>query len=92
MLKAKLNVKIFPVNNFICWGTPSDLKQYYFWEDYFKSKIHNTSMVKEYNNQVNLIPMAGLGSRFKDYGYRISKPMIQVKNKPMVVTACQSFP
>ena len=36
--------------------------------------------------------MAGKGSRFKDYGYRLSKPMIPVNNKPMVITACESFP
>lgn len=31
-----------------------------------------------------LIPMAGEGSRFKDAGYKDSKPMIKVKNKTMI--------
>jgi HAD superfamily hydrolase (TIGR01509 family) len=31
-----------------------------------------------------LIPMAGLGSRFKKAGYTFPKPLIEVKNKPMI--------
>jgi len=31
-----------------------------------------------------LIPMAGSGSRFKEVGYRLPKPLIDVKGKPMI--------
>jgi HAD superfamily hydrolase (TIGR01509 family) len=31
-----------------------------------------------------LIPMAGLGSRFKEAGYTFPKPLIDVNNKPMI--------
>jgi NDP-sugar pyrophosphorylase family protein len=41
---------------------------------------------------LNLLPMAGGGSRFKEAGYRVPKPMIPVLGTPMVVTACRSFP
>ena len=39
MINDKLNVKVFPVKNFICWGTPEDLKQYLlnFDLDFFKN-------------------------------------------------------
>lgn len=41
---------------------------------------------------VNLIPMAGEGKRFKDEGYTISKPFIEIKGKPMIVRALECLP
>lgn len=44
-------------------------------------------MVKEkwISDKLNvLIPMAGLGSRFKDAGYTFPKPLIEVEGKPMI--------
>ena len=34
--------------------------------------------------------MAGEGKRFKDAGYTIPKPLIEVDGKPMVIKALQS--
>lgn len=39
-----------------------------------------------------LIPMAGAGSRFKDQGYKIPKPLLDVLSKPMVVSAADALP
>ncbi|MDB0011101.1 sugar phosphate nucleotidyltransferase [Flavobacteriales bacterium] len=39
-----------------------------------------------------LVPMAGEGSRFKKDGYRVSKPLILVNKKPMVVEATNHLP
>lgn len=39
-----------------------------------------------------LIPMAGKGQRFIDEGYLVSKPLIQVSGKPMIVQATNSLP
>jgi HAD superfamily hydrolase (TIGR01509 family) len=36
------------------------------------------------NNLKVLIPMAGRGSRFADKGYVFPKPLIEIKNKPMI--------
>jgi NDP-sugar pyrophosphorylase family protein len=36
--------------------------------------------------------MAGKGTRFQKALFKVSKPLISVSNKPMVVTACCSFP
>ena len=41
---------------------------------------------------VNLIPMAGLGSRFVSQGYKLPKPLIQVSGKPMVIQAAKDLP
>lgn len=38
-----------------------------------------------------LIPMAGLGTRFKQAGYTGPKPLIDVMGKPMIVWAMESF-
>ena len=92
MVKDDLNIKVFPVNNFICWGTPNDLKQYLFWSNYFHHKPTVSLQHSHDVSQVNLIPMAGKGSRFKDYGYRLGKPLIPINNTPMVIKACESFP
>lgn len=34
-IKAGLNVKVFEVENYICWGTPNDYKTYNYWKEYF---------------------------------------------------------
>src|SRR4029078_3719421 len=37
------------------------------------------------HNDINIvIPMAGLGSRFKDVGYTVPKPLIPINDKPMI--------
>lgn len=35
-IKDDLCVKVFEVENYICWGTPNDLKTYIYWKNYFK--------------------------------------------------------
>ncbi|MBI2664959.1 glycosyltransferase family 2 protein [Candidatus Woesearchaeota archaeon] len=39
-----------------------------------------------------VIPMAGRGSRFKEAGYALPKPLIQIRGKPMVKWATDSIP
>lgn len=41
---------------------------------------------------VNLIPMAGLGSRFSNDGYRLPKPLIEVSGQPMIIQVIRSLP
>lgn len=40
----------------------------------------------------NLIPMAGLGSRFSDQGYKLPKPLIPVSGTPMIIKAIREMP
>lgn len=36
-IEMSLKVKIFEVNNYICWGTPNDYKTYIYWNKFFKN-------------------------------------------------------
>lgn len=40
-VKAGLNVKVFEVSNYICWGTPDDYQTYNYWKEYFESTLDN---------------------------------------------------
>jgi NDP-sugar pyrophosphorylase family protein len=40
----------------------------------------------------NIIPMAGLGSRFATEGYRLPKPLIPVSGEPMIVNVIRELP
>ena len=42
--------------------------------------------------RINLVPMAGEGQRYKDLGFVIPKPFIDVDGMPMVVRACKALP
>lgn len=95
LVKDGLPIKVTEVKKFICWGTPEDLEQYLFWARYFRvnamrspKKIAGDRSLR----RVNLIPMAGKGSRFKSASYRVSKPLISINSKPMVVIAGNSLP
>lgn len=35
-IKDGLNVKVFEVDNYICWGTPDDYKTYNYWSEFFE--------------------------------------------------------
>ncbi|MDP1729342.1 MAG: sugar phosphate nucleotidyltransferase [archaeon] len=41
---------------------------------------------------INLIPMAGLGTRFSETGYRLSKPLIPVSGMPMILKVIKDLP
>ena len=40
----------------------------------------------------NIIPMAGIGSRFSKEGYLLPKPLIQISGKPMIIRVIESLP
>lgn len=49
------------------------------------NNISNITMNKWDDKDMNiLIPMAGAGKRFADAGYMFPKPIIEIKNKPMI--------
>jgi len=41
---------------------------------------------------VNIVPMAGIGSRFSKAGFSVPKPLIPIKGKPMIQHAIRSMP
>ena len=41
LVKNNLNVHVFELEKYICWGTPNDLKTYEYWNRYFSLKSLN---------------------------------------------------
>jgi len=85
-------VILHDVDAFICLGTPEDYEQYQFWYRYFSDKQTVEKLEERAVKRINLVPMAGSGSRFREYGYRVPKPLIQVRGEPMVLRAMRSMP
>ena len=90
MQNEKNKINVFEVEKFICLGTPFDYKNYLFWNKYFK--LYSNYKAKLQTNGINLIPMSGKGKRFKTYGYRAPKPLIQINKSPMLKLATDTFP
>lgn len=96
LLKKNLSVAVYPLQHFMQWGTPADLKEYEMWSDVFKSLSGPNE--KEFSTRLPdvkgsvVIPMAGLGQRFANEGYRLTKPLIPVSGKSMVVQAVGDLP
>jgi NDP-sugar pyrophosphorylase family protein len=44
LIKLGYKIKVFPVNRYICWGTPNDYKTYNYWYDHFKD-IYSTPYI-----------------------------------------------
>ena len=67
--------------NYIRVDNPTDVTR----EKIF-SNLSGEQMIKKWKSEkLNvLIPMAGAGSRFAQAGYTFPKPLIQVKDKPMI--------
>ena len=86
LLKNNLKVSIFPIQHFMQWGTPEDLSEYNYWSELFREIIKPRIPSKISSGNL-VIPMAGLGKRFFDEGYKTTKPLIEVSGKPMVIQA-----
>lgn len=86
-------VAVYELQHFMQWGTPQDLAEYRRWSDLFRrfaaSKERRSSAR---HDGALLMPMAGLGSRFRKDGYDIPKPVIPVGGVPMSVRAALDMP
>lgn len=91
ILAADHRVAVYPLQHFMQWGTPNDVAEYNGW-----SAAFNQLIVKENANPAPkgslVIPMAGLGQRFVDEGYSVTKPLILVSGNPMVAQATHDLP
>jgi NDP-sugar pyrophosphorylase family protein len=93
MVADGCQIVVHPVERFICLGTPEDYDQYQYWYQYTRHlSTGNIPQAEGPVHRVNLVPMAGAGSRFREYGYRVAKPLIQVHSMPMLVRAAASMP
>lgn len=91
LLKKKKKVAIYPVEHFMQWGTPEDLMEYNYWSNIFKGLLSNNSSMTIAQGTL-VIPMAGMGKRFIDYGYKTPKPLITVFEKPMAIQSAKDLP
>jgi NDP-sugar pyrophosphorylase family protein len=91
LLKAKHAIAVYPLQHFMQWGTPQDVAEYNGWSDTFRSLL-----VPEQSRSAGagslIVPMAGLGQRFANEGYKMTKPLIPVSGKPMVEQATHDLP
>ena len=89
----RLRISIYEIQHMLQWGTPEDVAEYRAWSQYFRElsarHSHAFTLTKPH---VNVIPMAGLGSRFSKVGYTTPKPLIPVSGKPMVIQAVAACP
>ena len=84
------SVYAFKIDKFICLGTPEDYEQFLYWYSVFQET--NSSNRNEDVTEYSLIPMAGEGSRFKEYGYKTSKPFIQIGEESLLEKCIKSLP
>ncbi|AQT61388.1 sugar phosphate nucleotidyltransferase [Cellvibrio sp. PSBB023] len=91
MLAAGEKVTVYPLQHFMQWGTPADVEEYNGWSNAFK-KLASTQKESIEPNGTIIIPMAGLGQRFVNEGYELTKPLISVSGMPMVIQAASDLP
>jgi NDP-sugar pyrophosphorylase family protein len=91
LLSNKKSVAVYPLQHFMQWGTPEDVVEFNTWSKAFQGLIKQSES-PPYPKGALVIPMAGLGQRFADEGYLLTKPLIPVSGLPMVVQATHDLP
>jgi HAD superfamily hydrolase (TIGR01509 family) len=71
-------------------GSPKEVTYINVHKHLNKEKMNTTPKWKDEKLNV-LIPMAGAGSRFEQAGYTFPKPLIDVKNKPMIQVVVENL-
>lgn len=82
---------VYPLQHFMQWGTPEDVAEYNNWLSVFRRLISKEPLPPQARGSL-IIPMAGLGQRFIDEEYSITKPLIQISGKAMAVQATHDLP
>lgn len=84
-------IAVYPLQHFMQWGTPEDVAEYNGWSATFKRLIAAEDTHLAPRGSL-VVPMAGLGQRFADEGYHVTKPLIPVSGKAMVTQATRDLP
>jgi NDP-sugar pyrophosphorylase family protein len=92
MAQDQLKISIYEIEHMLQWGTPRDVQDYQKWSNYFSRVMVPQKKNRLEPKSINLIPMAGKGSRFADVGYKDPKPLIPVSGKPMILQAAGCLP
>ncbi len=91
LVQDNLSVSVYEIQHMLQWGTPEELEEYKYWSDYFKTLVSKKKNTKVYN-AIKLIPAAGEGIRYKNAGFKLPKPLIEISGKPMLIQAANSMP
>jgi len=91
LLAAGQPVAIYDLQHFMQWGTPDDVAEYCNWSRAFRQLLAPPGKSIQPAGSL-VMPMAGLGQRFQNEGYRLTKPLIPVSGKPMVAQATCDLP
>lgn len=91
LLVSKQPVVVYPLQHFMQWGTPEDVAEYNTWSKAFRGLITQSESASSTMGAL-VVPMAGLGQRFSDEGYALTKPLIPVSGLPMVAQATHDLP
>ncbi len=91
LLAAGQPVAVYDLQHFMQWGTPDDVAEYRNWSSAFRQLLAPAGKPPEPVGSL-VMPMAGLGQRFHNEGYRLTKPLIPVSGKPMVAQATHDLP
>ncbi len=91
LLSSKQAVSVYPLQHFMQWGTPEDVAEYTTWSKAFKGLITRAESPPTSMGAL-IVPMAGMGQRFADEGYLLTKPLISVSGLPMVAQAAHDLP
>jgi NDP-sugar pyrophosphorylase family protein len=92
MTKDNLKTSIYEIEHMLQWGTPRDVQDYQKWSNYFSRAMIPQKKNRMEQKSINLIPMAGKGSRFFEAGYEDPKPLIPVSGEPMILQASGCLP
>lgn len=92
LLQQAYSVAVYPLQHFMQWGTPEDVVEYNSWSFTFKRLLVAPENEVGRVRGTVVIPMAGLGQRFVQEGYAMTKPLISVSGKPMVMQAVRDLP
>jgi len=71
-------------------GNPKEITYNNIYKHLNKEKMNITPKWKDEKLNI-LIPMAGAGSRFEQAGYTFPKPLIDVRNKPMIQVVVENL-
>lgn len=91
MLAAEQPVAVYELQHFMQWGTPDDVAEYRNWSSAFRQLLVPADKPLEPMGGL-VMPMAGLGQRFQNEGYHLTKPLILVSGRPMVAQATHDLP
>jgi NDP-sugar pyrophosphorylase family protein len=91
LLAKKYRIAVYPLQHFMQWGTPNDVVEYKGWSSAFRRMGEPQPPVLKAMGAL-VVPMAGMGQRFANEGYDVTKPLIPVSGKPMVMQAVNDLP